>query len=410
MDNSNSVEKKNNDLERVLRREELTLEDVKVALRIVRYDERGAEITAHADTLLHEAGDYLPPYILRALVRADIDEDEGARYLERNKAFFSRLAELLPSLIGFFNRRDNLYGILSCIDDCHNDFYAATTSPRKDRQLRETKELIANSLETAVKAVTELEKASRHFTVEYSRYREIYYPEERPRHLDELIGELKVCSGVLEIVSAAVDLNPKFLILSGNDQRKSLVEWAYHMCTMWDGPKLVTTPGSQFAALCSLLFEAMCGEADEGLAGAINRYARSDERKEWDEQGEEQLADDDNFASEKHAIRFSEREIELCEALLDKARFSTTAEILLQMRIKRERQNRDEARSKYGPRQVYMSQLNPDQIDAMLGEAIGRLSPEKLEKLSTHVGQSSAALDISLGEARRSARRQGFDA
>jgi hypothetical protein len=154
----------------------------------------------------------------------------------------------------------------------------------------------------------------------------------------------------------------------------------------------------------------MTGEADEGLAGAINRYARSDERKKWDEQGEEELADDDNFASEKHSMRFSEREIELCKALLDKARFSTMAETLLLMRVNRERQNHDEACSKYGPRQVYMSQLNSDQIDAMLGEAIGRLSPEKLEKLSTHVGQSSAALDISLGEARRSARRQGFDA
>ncbi len=86
------------------------------------------------------------------------------------------------------------------------------------------------------------------------------------------------------------------------------------------------------------------------------------------------------------------------------------AEILLLMRINKERQKHDEACTKYGPHQVYMSQLNPEQIDAMLGEAISRLSPEKLEELGTRVGESSAAVDISLGETRRSARRQEFDA
>jgi hypothetical protein len=138
------------DLERILRREELTLEDVKVVLRNVRYDEDDAEMIAYANTLLREAEDYLPSHTLDALVRADITEDEAALYLERNKAFFSRLVELLPSLIAFFDRRSSLRGILSMIDDCHNDFYAAAASLRKDRQIRETKELITNALKTAV--------------------------------------------------------------------------------------------------------------------------------------------------------------------------------------------------------------------------------------------------------------------
>ena len=43
------------DLERILRREELTLEDVKVVLRNVRYDEDDSERIAYANTLLREA-------------------------------------------------------------------------------------------------------------------------------------------------------------------------------------------------------------------------------------------------------------------------------------------------------------------------------------------------------------------
>jgi hypothetical protein len=400
------------DLERILRREELTLDDVKVVLRSVRYGEQDAERIAYADTLLREAGDYLPSYTLSALVRADITEDEAALYLERNKAFFSRLVELLPSLVSFFNSRSNLRGILSMIDDCHNDFYAAAASPRKDRQLRETKELITNALKTALEAAEALEGAKRHFDIEFDRYRELYYSSvERPRYIGELIDELRMCSGVLEIVNTTADQNPERLFLSGNDKRTTVVEWAYHMCTMWDGPKLVTTPGSQFAALCSLLFEAVSGGADESLSGAINRYARSDVRKKWDEEGDEMEEDEnDNFVSQKRAMKVSMREIALCEALQSTTELSTMAKNLLLMRINGERRKYDEARSKYGPRQVYIDQLNPEQLGAIFAEAISRLSPEKMEKLSTQVGKSRADLDISLGEARRSAREQDFDA
>jgi hypothetical protein len=109
------------------------------------------------------------------------------------------------------------------------------------------------------------------------------------------------------------------------------------MCTMWDGPKLVTTPGSQFAALCSLLFEGVGGEADESLSGAINRYARSDARKKWDEEGELQQEDeDDNFLAEKNAMRTSMREIAPCKALQSTPELSTMAKILLLMRINEE--------------------------------------------------------------------------
>jgi len=328
-------------------------------------------------------GVYLQPHILSALVRADITEDEAASHLERNKAFFSRLVELLPSLIAFFGNRNGWWGILSTIDDCHNDFHVTSTSSRKDRQLRETKDLLTDALTTVVQAAEALKSAKRHFDIEFNRYREVYYSSvERPRYLDELIDELRMCSGVLEIVNATADQDPNHLLLSGNDKRTMLVEWAYHMCTMWDGPKLVTTPGSEFAALCSLLLEAVSGAADESLSGAINRFARSDARKKWDEEGDEQEeSENDNFIAEKKIMRVSMREIALCKALQSTAGLSTMAKNLFLMKINDEWRKHVEARDRYGPRQVYIDQLNPEQFDAMLADAVSRLSPEKLEKL-----------------------------
>jgi hypothetical protein len=392
------------DLRKVLNREKLTLDDVKAVLRSVRYNEQHTQIIASANSLLREAGDYLPSHTLRALVRADVTVNEAALCLERNKAFFFRLVELLPSLIGFFNRRGNLWGITSCIDDCHNDFHATAISPRKDRQLRETRESLTRALETAVAAAAAIEEAKRHIDIEFDRYRAIYYPNiERQRSLDELIDELRLCSGVLEIVNATVDLNPKSLILSGNDKRTTVVQYAYHMSTMWDGPKLVTTPGSHFSSLCSLLFEAVSGEAEESLSGATNRYARSAERKQWDEEGEqEELDDNDNFVVEKRTMRVSIQEIELCKAALRTAQLSNTAKQLLLIRVKAEQRKFEEARTTYGPRQVLIGQLNPAQLENMFADAINRVSPEKFER-------SLDDLDISLGRLRRSRNGQAFD-
>jgi hypothetical protein len=110
------------ELWRILQREPFTLEDVKFLFRHTRHREDDPERIAYANSLLPEAGDYLRPYHLRALLRADISETEAAVPLAQNKAFFSRLVGLLPSLLGFFELRQNLAGILYYIDDCHNEF------------------------------------------------------------------------------------------------------------------------------------------------------------------------------------------------------------------------------------------------------------------------------------------------
>jgi hypothetical protein len=127
---------------RILARDELSIDDIKSIMKLVRYGRRGVEKIEYANTILTDAGDYLPPYWLRALVRADITEEEASPHLERNRAFFSRLPSLLPQLVRFFSaevRTTNLTGLISTIDRCDIDFYHTAASSRKDRRLREAK-------------------------------------------------------------------------------------------------------------------------------------------------------------------------------------------------------------------------------------------------------------------------------
>src|SRR4051812_37466391 len=107
-----------NQLTRILSRDELMREEVRIALRTVRHGERKNEALVYAETLVPEA-DLLSPYSLGALVRADISEAEAIKEVKRNKAFCIRLAGLLPSILEFFGNRDSSAGLLSMIDDCH---------------------------------------------------------------------------------------------------------------------------------------------------------------------------------------------------------------------------------------------------------------------------------------------------
>jgi hypothetical protein len=218
---------------------------------------------------------------------------------------------------------------------------------------------------------------------------------------------LRMCSGIIEVVNATADVKPKRLFLYGNDQRTNLVEWAYHMCTMWDGPKLVTTPNSDFATFCSLLFEAVSGKSDEALAGAIARYARSEERKEWDRSGEDEDGkDNDNFMVQRWAITRTSEEIELSKALLKNAALSDVAKVVLYARILHEQKKQEEARTVYGPHQVYADQMNEDQHNKMLADLTSRMKPAHVKKLDAQIasGKTRAALDIERGQQIRSGR------
>jgi signal recognition particle subunit SEC65 len=404
------------DIARILASEDPTFNEIRTLMRGCRYAHGRDEKFEYADSLLPEASDYLRPYTLRALVRADITEDEAASHLEQSKMFYRRLASLLPAIMKFFSKDAKLRnprGLVMAIDDCHNEFQATSNAARRDRQIRETKEKLTRAAGLARDSASALNDAADHFQYEYSRYRDIYYPPAPgpARFLSDLIGELQMCAGVLDIMHEIADIKPKDLFVYGNDQRTDLVESVYHMCTMWDGPKLVTTPGSDFAGLCSLIFEAASGNSDEGLAGAINRFARSAERKQWDLEGENE-DDAENFQTEKNQMTYSAKTIELCKNVLQKPNLSDMAHLLLNLRIKYEEGQYEDARIRYGPRQVYISQMNQEQWESALMDAVSRFKPEQIAALDDMImnGRSWATRDIEHGQKIRAARLTDLNA
>src|SRR4051794_1462688 len=94
------------DLARLVSREQLSFDDVKIIMRCVRYERGADEGFEYANSLLPEAADYLRPHTLSALIRADMTEQQAALDLYLNKSFFSRLAVLLPSLMQFFDKQE----------------------------------------------------------------------------------------------------------------------------------------------------------------------------------------------------------------------------------------------------------------------------------------------------------------
>jgi hypothetical protein len=398
---------------RILAHEGLSLDDSKAIMRFVRYGRGRDESVDYANTILPGAGDYLPPYWLRALVRADVTEREASRDLERSRAFFGRLVSLLSPLLRFFSaeeRATNLSGIIASMDSCHDDFHFIATSSRKDRQVREMKQKLAKASKLANDLAAVLEDTRKHYETEFQRYYAVRYPARHvDRYVSDLIDELKMCGGVTEIANASMDVNPKGLLLFGNDARNDVVEAAYRMCTILGGPKLVTTTGSDFSAFCSLLFEAVSGKAEEGLSGAINRYARSDERAHWYREGE--YDEDDNFLNQKNAMRFSVQQIELSRKLLRDASLSDMAKLLLRTRIDYEQEECEKARTQYGPNQVHLSQMNKEQFMNIVLEAYNRWTPEQRLEFDEHMssGKTQVARDIALGQSRRSARGGKID-
>jgi hypothetical protein len=394
------------DLQRLLATYDgLALSDIKSIMLRARYDEADLEDVEYANSLIPESGDYLPSHLLSALIRADLSEMDAAPYIEQNKAFFVRLVYLVSDLVRYFEPCDprDVIGVLSCIDDCHNDYNISAKSLRKDRLAREAQQSLANALDAVTRAGEALESAKKHLRLEYEEYHRIYYRSSSARSqsghdIEQLIDELKLCSGILNVVGVTAASDADYLLLSGNDKRTVLVDYAYMMSLMWNGPKLITTPGSDFSNFCSLLFEAVTGVTGESLAGAINRYARSDERKKKDAdhlESEAYESTDDNFITEKRAMEVSAREIKRIKYLLDAGDLSDFARVLLLMKLNQETKNYEAARDTSGPRQVWLHQLNEDQLEKLGG---GRIDPRAMAKL-----------DRALGDARRAVRGKGFD-
>ena len=155
------------------------------------------------------------------------------------------------------------------------------------------------------------------------------------RPLWKLQRDINVLSWYLELEIYRARREPRSISVPDNQAKTHLVDTVYGLTLSEGHPPFVTTPGSDFAYLCGLLFEIATGSPDESLAGAINRYARSGERADADQyeidysEERDRARDEDNFYDIKNSKYGSDERIaELLSEVRDRA-LSSEARLLV---------------------------------------------------------------------------------
>jgi hypothetical protein len=372
-------------------------------IRAVRGDD--AEL---CNKLFPDTGDFMDPAEQRAIIRADFSDAEIARRLKKQKAYFKRLSRLLPALLGFLKKKqpDTLIPILRIMDDFHHDYHYVAHNKRRDKNKREMIDSLNKAANAVTTALSAMRKAETHFSIDFDiarrKYHELVFNNE-PTYFgfEELLRELELCRCVLKFVSFRTNAEDDFKYISHNQIKTHVVEYAYNLSICGDGPKLITTPGSDFSVFCGLLNEIAGGIPDDSLSGAINRYARSKERKNHDEEEAKFIAEnseDKNLTNNfKEAADLVERLTTESYRLIEVLKSDSADEdvrFAAKMLLAANKKEMETAINRYGPNIVWLSQASENS-----GVGEGALSFD-FDASQRRLRE----LDIELGQTRRRSR------
>lgn len=234
--------------------------------------------------------------------------------------------------------------------------------------------------------------------IDYERLRSAYFGKEHIRasatyDIAELVHEMEVCCAAVELCALRANAEDDYLIRSGSGTSMHIVEDAFTLSQWFNGPPLVTTPGSDFSVTCSILNEIVSGCRDESLAGAINRFARSEKRRRIQTEEDQIRAENlegfvpDNFRAIDAEIASAAEDEQTYRKLAALPNLSPMA-VLMAHRMVRDAQTRtDAARARYGPNLIWAHQM-----------------PESMSRLEFIATAHQAIKDVklALGELRRS--------
>jgi len=335
-----------------------------------------------ANKLVPEAGRYLPKHQIELLVRDDIGESDARREVRRQKDFVARLEGLLPELLRYLKLKSDkeLISVIRGIDGCFHDFPSITTAPRQDRARRNAISAIKKAQKTLLDAAAAMSALEVTVAVDMEDFLDSYTQEtgpsspyqkftldsylqgERPRsnyrEFKDFVKQLELRSQILDICLFRAQSDEGYLSVSDNQTKKHIVKTAFDLCLWHGGPPLVTTPNSDFSTVCSLLYEIVGGKpTNEGLAGAINRFARSNERRERDQNEillQRQSLSDDNFLEEKNEAKNAEDEMRVYAELLreGKQQLGKRQKNIVSAALKKAEARRLSALNAYGPHNI----------------------------------------------------------
>ncbi len=310
-----------------------------------------------------------------------------------------------PGLLQFFKleKKSHALNILNIVYDCVNDYDSIRQSGRKEAN---KKKIIANINDLYLKIVEvnrliEDSDSIRDYEFErtYRAYKKhVLSSDEEVRPFWHIQNDLRFLASFLNLSLYRAVREPNYIRPPDNQAKTHIVDCAYGLTVSWGGPPFVTTPGSDFSAMCSLIFEIATSVADESLAGAINRYARSEERLEADkyevEYGpdRERARDEDNFYDVKQASVVIKARIEELAATLRDPSLSTDSAVLVRCLLAEAVEEAERNEKAHGPFIMWASQMKID-WDAEQRENQARRA-------------NMLQLDIELGRLRR-AQREG---
>jgi hypothetical protein len=246
---------------------------------------------AYANSLLPDAGDYLSGmWWLRAFIKAEISDDDAKREIERQRRIIKRLCNLFPSLLRYLEVSDRVRAemTLNIVFDACTDYAAILVSGRKEANRRK----LVRKIGRLGQQLAELNKLLKEPDVvqdyDFERVHKVYLrhvhqSEESARPFWKLQNDLNFFSSYLDLSLYRAQKEADFPHVPDNQAKTHIVDCAYGLALYEGTPPFVTTPGSDFSSMCSIIYEIATGVSDESLAGAINRYARSKDRAEADE-------------------------------------------------------------------------------------------------------------------------------
>jgi len=327
----------------------------------------------YANSLLPNAGNYLPRWWVRKFIRAEISDDEAREAIASTQLLIERMRELFPALVQHLKITDPLRAgmTFNIVFDACADYPTILRSGHKEANRKKIIQRMVKIQKHIVKLGVLLEDgdATRDYGFDNAHrlyMKHVYNKEFEATNFWKLKRDINFLSYYLQFCIYKSHKESDFLVVIGNDAKTHLVDCAYGLTLPKGYPPFVTTPGSDFSSLCSIIYEIASGVANESLAGAINRYARSEERAEADRNeveysSEREIArDEDNFYDLKHSSAGSASEIAELEAMLRDVRLSKEARLLVFCELEEAIENAEKREKLHGPFLMWASQMKID--------------------------------------------------
>lgn len=388
---------------RIKRGEEIPHDLMNSAINEITDASFGKEERVAASRIDASAGRHLESWALLNFISSKYSEEEVAEIIFTRKKLVSRLTIVLPSIIEILkltNTRDKS-SVIHQIYDCAGDYPVIEKSQFSSQQRKKAIQSISLIIQLAEQLDEVLDSSSNHINIVFHHHKEAIarFRETEPEldPLGNIRRELMALRFASRLALYRDSVGERSFYVGDNKAKTHVVECAYRLALQFGTPVFKTTPGSDFSNLCSLIFELATGIPHESLAGAINKFARSPEKREIDEEekiyrhenSDEGMAEyeSDNFFSLKSQIKSLEAEEVFWRNMLSSQPWDENSIQQISVRLLDVIQQKQAAMKEHGPFIVWASQMSRTALDGWREDA--ERHEHQILSLAVELGQKT---------------------